>query len=50
MINPHDIMMEVISNVLFDKIIKVSNMRCFKIQEIAIDHRRHEKEMNKEYA
>lgn len=42
----HDIEMEDISNFLFNIISKVSNMRYFKSQQIALDHREEEREVN----
>lgn len=46
MMNPHDIKMEDISNVFFDTITGVSTMRYFNAQQIALDHRVEEREIN----
>lgn len=44
--NPHDIEMEDISNVYFDTILGVSNMRQFKAQETVDDHQVEERDIN----
>jgi hypothetical protein len=36
--NPHDIVMEDISNVFYDTITSVKNMRTFKAQESVLEH------------
>jgi hypothetical protein len=37
MMNPHDIKIKNISNVFFDTVLRVSNMRYFKSQELSHD-------------
>ena len=44
--NPHDIQMEDIPDVVFDTITGESNMRYFNAQQIAIDNREEEREIN----
>ena len=46
MVNSHDIEMEDISSVLFNIVPEASNMRYFKSQQIALDHREEEREVN----
>lgn len=46
MMNPHNIELEDISNVFFDMVLGVSNMRYFKSQEMAHDYCDEERESN----
>ena len=45
MMNPHDITMEDISNVFFDTITRVSNMRYFNAQQIVLDRQVEERQI-----
>ena len=47
MMNPYDIEMEDISGVFCDTNLGVSNMRYFKSQQIAHEHRDEEREVNR---
>ena len=47
MMNPHDIVMEDISSVFFDTIMRLWNMRYLKAQEITLNHPCEEREINK---
>lgn len=47
MMNPHDIKMKNISYVFFDIVLRVSNMRYFKFQELAHDHYDEDRDHNR---
>lgn len=44
--NPHDIQTQDISSVYFDPITRVSNIRYLNAQQISLDHRVKEREIN----
>lgn len=48
MMNTTSIGMEDIFNILFDTISGVANMHCFNAQQLAVDHREEEREINRE--
>lgn len=45
--NPHDIDMEDISNFFFDTMLRVTNMRYLKSQQIAFEHGDEEETINR---
>lgn len=44
MMCPHDIKLEGNSNVFFDTITRMLNMRCFNAQQVVLDHRMEERD------